>query len=145
MFSGKEIVLLRSDISQNNSNIIKKFPWSEISIKKIFAILLQNKCFLMCNNKEHLLNFQDITLEDKTLSSKIILVVWKCPFCKATKSASDAPFPTTSSTLLLPILNKYLASTHRLVADLLASLTFGFTGRALSPLWLPAQADELTG
>lgn len=77
----------------------------------------------MCNNKEHLLNFQDITLEDKTLSSKIILVVWMCPFCKATKSASDAPFPTTSSTLLLLILKKYLASTHGLVADLLASLT----------------------
>lgn len=88
----------------------------------------------MHNNQEYLLNFQDITHEDKTLSSKITLVVWKCPFCKATKSASDAPFPTTPSTLLLPILNKYLASTHGLVTDLLASLTFGFTGRALSPL-----------
>lgn len=51
--------------------------------------------------------------------------------------ALDAPFSTTPSSLLLSLLNKYLDSAYRLVADFLALLIFGFTGRSLSLLhWL---------
>lgn len=73
MFFGKEIVLLTSDISQSNSNIIKKFVQSEISINK----------YLQTWFKINVLLCITITYEDKILSSKITLVVWKCPLCTA--------------------------------------------------------------